>query len=52
VSDNQTLSLEMSMRQSDFRETIAECIFWYWCDKDIRIFKVGLKMKPIAYLIN
>jgi hypothetical protein len=33
----------MAMRQSDFRETIAECIFWYWSDKDIRILKVGIE---------
>jgi hypothetical protein len=38
---DKTLSLKVAMHHSDDNRPIAECIFWYWNDKEIDILEVG-----------
>jgi hypothetical protein len=33
----------MAMHHLDLNKPIAECIFWYWDDKEIEILQVGVK---------
>jgi hypothetical protein len=47
--DQKVLELEMSMHQSDNSKTIAECIFWFWHDKNIGILEVGRGSKQFCF---